>query len=139
MQNTKMAYIYTFGLCDIERGDMYPDISIQADDDEQVINYVVDNMEKFTTLFEEIWLSFDKNTYLRKNIQSYNVDDFPNKLLDPEFRNKFFLEATLVINDYLINNDNISCSVLFNTSNVDISTYSVMKIKVSNIINITDT
>lgn len=131
-----MAYIYTFGLCDIGRGDIYPDISIRANDDEQVINYVVDNMDKFTTLFEEIWLSCS-DSYLRKNVKSYDVDDFPGKLTDIKFRNHFFLEASLVINDYLLlNNDNVSCNMLFNSSNIDISTYSVSKIKVDNIIDI---
>ena len=130
-----MAYIYTFGLCDVEYGDVYSDISFRADDDRQVIQYIVDNMEQFMIIFEEIYFS-NSHQYLNKNIKMYDIPNFPEKIKEEQFRNDFIIEAKSVINKCLENNKNITCDILFNSSNHDISTYSIIKIKVSDIINI---
>lgn len=120
---------------DIENGDVYPDISIRADNDRQIINYIANNIEKFIVIFEEIHLA-NNGSYLCKNIKLYDVDNFIEKLKNNEFRNDFITEAESVINNYLKNNENVSCDVLFNSSNLEISTYSIIKIKVNDIIDI---
>lgn len=120
---------------DIENGDVYPDISIRADNDRQIINYIANNIEKFIVIFEEINLA-NNGSYLCKNIKLYDVDNFIEKLKNNEFRNDFITEAKSVINNYLKNNENVSCDMLFNSSNLEISTYSIIKIKVNDIIDI---
>jgi len=130
-----MAYIYTFAICDVENGDVYPDISIRADNDRQIINYIANNIEKFIIIFEEIHLA-NNGSYLHKNIKLYGVDNFIEKMKNSEFRNDFITEAESVINNYLKNNENVSCDMLFNSSNLEISTYSIIKIKVNDIIDI---
>jgi len=123
---------------DVENGDVYPDISIRADNDKQIINYIANNIEKFITIFEEIHLA-NNGSYLAKNIKLYDVDNFIEKMKGNEFRNEFITETESVINNYLKNNENnenISCNVLFNSSNLIISTYSIIKIKVDDIIDI---
>lgn len=132
-----MTHIYTFALGSIENGDIFPDISLIASSDRQVIEYVRDNLDKFITIFEEIGCS-DGNFYLRNKIKLFDEYDFNkiNLFDDCEFYKKFIPQIQNAINEYLNMVDDPSCDFLFNSSNLDVSIYSVIKVNISDIINI---